>query len=510
MTLKSFCRIAFVFVAVLAVSAAPPPAGFYTFDGRKLHPIGRPVQRRSGNEPNFVSGWKLPEFKKPSFLAALTEKLENNDDDDEPEEGALPTVLDSHLLPDYLTHQEFLKPQLQAAGFSGGRIIAGPFPVPLAALPKTPQTRSGSNGHVASSTVVLAPPPSPPLAVKQAPTAAAPVRPYKPVQFPAVASQPISIGKKPINSQPPPLSPPPPPITTTTTTPKPITLQTSKLTYPLPPPSAAASAPAPWYAAHQGGPERPASILGQASYNAAASQQQEATRVTYGGWTPIYSASYASVQQQQYPASSDFTDGVQREPFLQDVVPQHVAEAEQELEVLPSSYSAVVSSNTQVAGEADAAAGQPDIPSSPSTLTQEGETAGIKKRTVRKRKSKQVLSSQSASSSRRRSSSLKRRAQRQQQQQQQEPAASNKDNAEVADLATAPASLISSPSPAAAEAPIVLVVAKPIEPLDSSRGQGRYIGRVLPATVFDEDDLNHMMIRLPTSRFHQPLDPSYY
>jgi hypothetical protein len=46
------------------------------------------------------------------------------------------------LLPDYLTHQEFLKPQLQAAGFSGGRIIAGPFPVPLARLPKPPARSS--------------------------------------------------------------------------------------------------------------------------------------------------------------------------------------------------------------------------------------------------------------------------------------------------------------------------------------------------------------------------------
>jgi hypothetical protein len=60
------------------------------------------------------------------------------------------------------------------------------------------------------------------------------------------------------------------------------------------------------------------------------------------------------------------------------------------------------------------------------------------------------------------------------------------------------------------EAPIVVVVAESPEPLVSTaRGQGRFIGRVLPATVFDEDDLNHMMIRLPTSRFHQPIDPYY-
>ena len=81
--------------------------------------------------------WKLP-FGKPSFLSSLIDNGE--------EEATDSSVPASHLLPDYLMHQEFLKPQLQAAGFSGGRIIAGPFPVPLSSLPSPAQVRAGAGG----------------------------------------------------------------------------------------------------------------------------------------------------------------------------------------------------------------------------------------------------------------------------------------------------------------------------------------------------------------------------
>lgn len=122
------CLVVVLFSLATVCQTAPArPVGYYSFDGQTLRPLTI-VQRRSDDDGfsfGIRNGWKLP-FSKPSFLSALTER----DAGDE-----TPTISSDHLLPDYLTHQEFLKPQLQAAGFSGGRIIAGPFPVPLAKLP---------------------------------------------------------------------------------------------------------------------------------------------------------------------------------------------------------------------------------------------------------------------------------------------------------------------------------------------------------------------------------------
>lgn len=131
MTVVYFCAV----LAMMATCQAGPfrPVGYYTFDGKNLRPLNV-VQKRSDDDGFSFggrNGWKLP-FAKPGFLSALTDR----DEDDRP------TVSAHQLLPDYLTHQEFLKPQLQAAGFSGGRIIAGPFPVPLARLPKPPSRSS--------------------------------------------------------------------------------------------------------------------------------------------------------------------------------------------------------------------------------------------------------------------------------------------------------------------------------------------------------------------------------
>lgn len=492
-------------LAVAATCQAARPVGFYTFDGQSLRPLTQPVQRRSDDDgfPSFTSvvrnGWKLPFAK----LAALTERDDN----------VGPTVSSDHLLPDYLTHQEFLKPQLQAAGFSGGRIIAGPFPVPLSSLPKPPlrssvplpPTPAAVSKHQKLQQQSVPPPSA--FIYKSTP---APPSSYKPVQFPAVQSIPPKVA----------------PVVVPSTRPSAVPQQ-SKLVYTIP-----TTNPIHWHAAHQSGPERPTSALGVPSYSHPATLVSESaggsTRLSYGGWTPIYSASYAHVQTQQDPVvpivvqqqpvhqqstvgvvtiveeddsgqpegllvvperqvvhqpeapqSLDDTDDVSNnnndnKPLVVDLVPRVIIPASSSLETttttttIPStpittttvstlklSEDGVVADSSPVVVVVVAEAVDNDKPtidllassssSSSSPSLKVGPIVTEAKRTVRKRKAKQVP--------RRRNSSL---------------------NQEVL-LPTATAS--SAPSSSLPDA----------LPLGRGQGQGRFVGRVLPASVFEDD-----------------------
>ena len=476
-------------LSMAAVCQAAPsrPVGYYTFDGKSLRPLNV-VQRRSDDDGFSFGGrhgWKLP-FAKPSFLSALTDR---GDDDERP------TVSSDHLLPDYLTHQEFLKPQLQAAGFSGGRIIAGPFPVPVAGLPKPPP-RSG--------TVAPPAPPSTTSATKiklQQTTQsslpafiykATPPPSYKPVQFPAVQSVPAKV----VAARPP---PPPPPQ------------QQPKLVYTIP-----TSSPVHWHAAHQSGPERPASSLGVVSYSHPAALVSEtaggSTRLSYGGWTPIYSASYAHVQTQQDPVASvqslqleppSEIRQLKKEPIIVEaaLVPERQVvnqpEAQQSLEeqlepvvidlvprvIIPGSASPITESTATPETKSDllpstteatpvviivgASAADDNNNKKPiETPTASAPVVTEAKRTVRKRKAKQVPSSKRRNSVDGASSSSSLSSDR----------AINQEVAIV--TASSSPALADDPSSSSSSLPAL-----------SSRGQGqgRYVGRVLPASVFDDD-----------------------
>lgn len=462
-------------LAMMAKCQAGPfrPVGYYTFDGKNLRPLNV-VQRRSDDDGFSFggrNGWKLP-FAKPGFLSALTDR----DEDDRP------TVSVHQLLPDYLTHQEFLKPQLQAAGFSGGRIIAGPFPVPLARLPKPPPRSSSVSPTPlpAVESVTSISKIKPPQQVQSAlPTfiykATPPPPPsYKPVQFPAVQVAPTKV----VQAARPPHPPQP-------------QLQQPKLVYPIP-----TSNPAHWHAAHQSGPERQTSALGVPSFSHPAALVSESaggsTRVSYGGWTPIYSASYAHVQTQQDPIPigrpvqlTQPTDvGEIRKPIVVDPILVHERqvvnqpEAQQSLDdgeefiepsidlvprvIIPGysppdlTSSSIPEKGSSVAAPvvvvaAYAADDQPSL-----DLTATVPVVTETRRTVRKRKAKQVWSS----------SSIRRNSDR----------AINQEAA----IVTASSSLSAAPFSWPDSLPALLSTRE-------GRGQGRYIGRVLPASAFDDD-----------------------
>ena len=463
--------------AALMAHAAPPDPGFYTFDGSVLRPL---VQKRAGND---MGGWKQllqPFSRSSSFLAALTERgghqeddedsaedeedeevafaREIEDDEEEEEENDqvqhrgidsshlptvssahLPAVSSAHLLPDYLTHQEFLKPQLQAAGFSGGRIIAGPFPVPLTNLPKPPP-RSGS----------VAPPPPPPppppapskqqhqkqpspfklpgQIFKQQPQAQQ-QKQYKPVQFPAVPIAP----------------PPPPPQTSKPAPPRPAP---AKINYVIP-----SGGPVHWHAAHQSGPEKPAASLGQPTYSHPAVQEFSSssvpTRLSYGGWTPIYSASYSHVA---VPDDVEVVAPQQQQQQQQPVTERSVAasrpEAVQELDEQESAELAAAESALTRGDDSESASSGTStfIPLPADEVTPSSTSV---KKTVRKRKAKQVPRWNPSS---------------------------------PIDTEVAIVTAVDSAAAAVAAATDSLPVSS-----SSGRVQGRYVGRVLPASLYDDD-----------------------
>lgn len=497
MTVVYFCAV----LAMMATCQAGPfrPVGYYTFDGKNLRPLNV-VQKRSDDDGFSFggrNGWKLP-FAKPGFLSALTDR----DEDDRP------TVSAHQLLPDYLTHQEFLKPQLQAAGFSGGRIIAGPFPVPLARLPKPPSRSSSVSptplppvDAVTAITKIKPPqqvqsPSLPTFVYKATPPPPPPPSSYKPVQFPAVQVAPTKVVQA---ARPPPPSPAPQQSQQQS---QPQQQQQPKLVYTLP-----ATNPVHWHAAHQSGPERQTSTLGVASFSHPAALVSEtaggSTRVSYGGWTPIYSASYAHVQTQQDPTpigrpvalqldpSTDIRE--MRKPIVLEshVVPERQVlnqpEAQQSLDdgsderveqpsidlvprvIVPGFGPPDLTSSVPQKGASVAApfvvvasAGAPsaadDKPSLDLTATSSSSLPVVTetRRTVRKRKAKQVAPS------------IRRYSDR----------AINRQ-----------AAIMTASSPSAAPPPSSSSLVHSLPALMSTRqgrGQGRYIGRVLPATVFDE------------------------
>ena len=185
---------AFVYLTICAAS----PYYIYVDSSRlmKRSPAGAGV------------GWKIP-FGRPSFLSAKTQREQSR-------------LSDSDLLPDYLMHQEFLKPQLQAAGYSGGKIIAGPFRVPLAALPKPQRPNSGNGGP-------------PPIPIPVLPQVPAIQQQQQQQPQPAPNPKPATYNRPPAysNSL---LSVPPPPATPTTKPPPPT---------PAPPQQPAAYKPPP-------------------------------------------------------------------------------------------------------------------------------------------------------------------------------------------------------------------------------------------------------------------------
>lgn len=482
--------------AALLAQAAPPSPGYYTFDGSSLRPLA--VQRRAGSESAF-SSWKQllqPFGRTPSFLAALTERAatnaeeddedeeevedeedveveERDDDEDEEDDGTshrgLPTVSSAHLLPDYLTHQEFLKPQLQAAGFSGGRIIAGPFPVPLSGLPPPPHVPKPPPRSGSVAPPPLPPPPPPPASKPKLQIFKQQLQQYKPVQFPAVAVTPGTLA--------PPPPPPPPPATTTAVptsskvavTPRPAP---AKLNYVIP-----LGGPVHWHAAHQSGPEKPASVLGQPTYSHPAVFNQESssgpTKLSYGGWTPIYSASYShvAVQDEEEPNNNYQYASAPSISSVETEEQHHVQEVQQELkelvaeadETAPVVVVVAASSSTPDAAQPDrddesagtstfipppsSVSNTPAAAAASATGTPDGValtlTPNKKAKTVRKRKAKQVAN---------------------------------------------PSSL--SPWPADAEVVIVTAGASsppalPAAVAGSGRGQGRYVGHVMPASLYD-------------------------
>ena len=313
-----------------------------------------------------LGNWKLP-FGRPSFL---------NRDGDEGEEEYISSA---HLLPDYLTHQEFLKPQLQKAGFSGGRIVAGPFPVPLSKLPKPP-ARSGTEegpqsvppppfpspfSPTASSTVSsvnpsinptakpsLAPainparvPIVPPFNYQQKlPPTPKPVKynpkaPLKLLQRPlaALAEAAASMRPNPVRPVPSvqPVQPVPPPVQPV----RQVVPQKTKLVYPIPAPT---SSNPQWLAAYHSGPETPLSSLGSIKYSLPANPGLAAgdIRLNYGGWTPIYSPATSSIriskpESQAAVAETEPQPEFQPEheaPSLLDAQPEYEQEHEQEYE----------------------------------------------------------------------------------------------------------------------------------------------------------------------------------
>ena len=82
MTKPARLILALLWVALIA-RAAPPNPGFYTFDGTQLRPLG--LQRRAGSE-SFASNWRqLLQFGRTpsSFLAALKERSDTHEEDDD-------------------------------------------------------------------------------------------------------------------------------------------------------------------------------------------------------------------------------------------------------------------------------------------------------------------------------------------------------------------------------------------------------------------------------------------
>jgi hypothetical protein len=519
-------------LAVLVIAAACQagpfrPVGYYTFDGKSLRPLNV-VQRRSDDDGFSFggrNGWKLP-FSKPAFLSALTDR--DSEDD-------RPTVSAHQLLPDYLTHQEFLKPQLQAAGFSGGRIIAGPFPVPLARLPKPPARSSSVSPTpippvepvtTTTTTTAAISKIKPPQQVQSSlPTfiyKATPQPPsYKPVQFPAVQVAPTKVVQAARPSHSP---PPPPPPQQQQQQQSPSSLQQPKLVYTIP-----TSNPVHWHAAHQSGPERQASTLGVPSYSYPAALVSESaggsTRVSYGGWTPIYSASYAHVQTQQDPIpigkpiqleqSSDVRE-INRQPIVVEsvLVPERQVlnqpEAQQSLDdggvevyeptvdlvprvIIPGSPLSsdltsaiperaasvavpvvVVVASSSSSGDDDKSG--VDLSASPSSSVP---VVTETKRTVRKRKAKQVSSS-----------SIRRNSDR-------------AINQEVAVVTASSSS--SSAAPSSSSSAFSLPESLPaLLSVREGRGQGRYIGRVLPASVRGEEQISDSSVPVGWRQIARP------
>jgi len=292
------------------------------------------LKRSSG--PGGLGGWKLP-FGRPSFLNR------NDDDDDEEDDDReeYPSITSAHLLPEYLTHQEFLKPQLQKAGFSGGRIIAGPFPVPLSKLPKPP-SRSGSAEEGPSVSSPIPPtlpqslqqslPQSLQLSLPQSLPQGLPQRipiapqfnyqqklPSKPTKAVKYSKAPLKLLQRPLaalaeaaaSMRPHSIHRPQPQVTVPTAAAAappalPVTTPKPKLIYPIP--SADSTNPQ-WLAAYHSGPETPLSSLGNIKYSLPARNVQNVgvaaadIRLSYGGWTPIYSPATSSIRISKPQAS---------------------------------------------------------------------------------------------------------------------------------------------------------------------------------------------------------------
>jgi hypothetical protein len=226
------------------------------------------------------------------------------------------------------------------------------------------------------------------------------------------------------------------------------------------------------------------------------------TRVSYGGWTPIYSASYAHVQTQQDPIpigkpiqleqTTDIRE-INRKPIVVEsvVVPERQVvnqpEAQQSLDdggevdeptvdlvprvIIPGSLSSDFNSPVP---EKAASVAVPVVVVVASATEDDKSSLDLSaaylpsssvpvvtqtKRTVRKRKAKQVSSS-----------SIRRNSDR----------AINQEMAVV----TAAASPLAAPSSSSSSLPESLPALLSVR---EGRGQGRYIGRVLPASVYDVD-----------------------
>ena len=238
------------------------------------------------------------------------------------------------------------------------------------------------------------------------------------------------------------------------------------------------------------------------------------TRLSYGGWTPIYSASYSHVQTQQDPVASVQSQSLQleppaeirqlkKEPIIVEaaLVPERQVvnqpEAQQSLEeqlepvvidlvprvIIPGSASPITESTATPETKSDllpstteatpvviivgASAADDNNNKKPiETPTASAPVVTEAKRTVRKRKAKQVPSSKRRNSVDGASSSSSLSSDR----------AINQEVAIV--TASSSPALADDPSSSSSSLPAL-----------SSRGQGqgRYVGRVLPASVFDDD-----------------------
>jgi len=380
-----------------------------------------------------LGNWKLP-FGRPSFL---------NRDDDEGDDGYISSA---HLLPDYLTHQEFLKPQLQKAGFSGGRIIAGPFPVPLSKLPKPPSRSGSEEGPLSApptlpSTVSSTSPPIPPSTIPVAvpsniPSVKPSVNPSAiPAALPAPSANPARVPiapqfnypqKLPVTSKPTKYTPKTPlkllqrplaalaeaaasmrpnparpaqpvqavqPVQPVQPVRQVVVPQKNKLIYPIPAPT---SSNPQWLAAYHGGPETPLSSLGAIKYSLPANPGLAAAdiRLNYGGWTPIYSPATSSIRiskpEPLAPAAESESHPEYEAQSQQDIESEHEQEYDPKVvDIEPDSGDAGLSHLKYGDVSAELTTAVNMTADARETLTQEGDNSGstvtaTPKRTVRK------------------------------------------------------------------------------------------------------------------------------